>query len=155
MYATLTDFKSKLGSNVTPPGRYEQLTDLVNFTTADDLVGTALLARADATVNQKLARRFQVPVDAGDDAVLSAWLKDVTLAIAAWCAWAEHPKLKKEMPAPIQARYDEVMKTLQAINDGLEVPPSSVPLTGSLATGPMADVFGAERVLTDEAGRDL
>lgn len=151
MYATLTDFKSKLGSNVTPPGRYEQLTDLVNQTTADDLVGMALLNRADATVNQKLARRYQVPIDAGEDVMLANWLKDIVLAIAAWSAWADHPRLKKEMPGPIQTRYDEVMKTLQSIAAGEEVPPSAGVLPVSQSMGPVAEAVGSERVFTDEA----
>jgi phage gp36-like protein len=136
-YAVLADLKQRLGSQTTPPGLYEQLTDRLSATTADDAVGQALLDDAQATVDQKLAGRYAVPIDTTGDATLAAWLKNASLVIATWNGWSRHP-IRSRLKENVEADYKAVMKTLEAIAAGIEeLPAASVlPPHGSTLSGP-------------------
>jgi hypothetical protein len=62
-YATLAQLKAHVGQSVDPPGLYDQLTDLVNATTANDTVGAARLDAAESFINGKLGSRYTTPIN--------------------------------------------------------------------------------------------
>lgn len=148
-YATLTEFKARLGSNVSPPGMYEMLTDRVDATTGDDAVGQAMVDEANAWVNQKLARRYRVPIDTTGEAELAAWLRSAVLTIATWQAWVRHP-VRSTIKLVIQGQYDALVATLERIAAGAESLVSTAALPGPTSDGAAATAFGDDVVLTKD-----
>lgn len=139
-YATLAEFKVRTGSRTSPPGLYEQMTDRVAATTANDTIGQALLDDAESVVNQKLALRYAFPVDTGDS-ILAAFLKRCTIIIATFHGWGEHPKLSANREN-VKTLYDEVMKVLSAIATGDQDVPATTPPTRATTGGSPAYVGG-------------
>lgn len=153
-YATLVEFKARVGTRTSPPGLYEQMTDRVAATTASDSIGQVLLDDAAAIVNQKLARRYAVPVDVSADATLAAFLRRCVLVIATFNGWTEHPKLSSNRET-VKTLYDETMKMLDAIASGAQEIPAVSPPTGTTAAGSPGTAIGNTRIFTEDAMKGL
>lgn len=151
-YATLQHLKDRLGSrtSATNPGLYEQMTDRLSAVTADDAIGQSLLDDAESVVNQKLAKRFSVPVDVSSDTVVANYLRRCAIIIATYHGWNEHPKLASKRET-VQALYDEVMTQLNAIADGRQELPATTTPTSATATPTSATAVGHERIFTEDA----
>jgi len=156
-YATIADLKEEMGSRTSPAATYQMLTDRVGATTANDTVGQALLDAAESDINQKLAGRYAVPVDASGDATAAAWLRSATLTIATYLGWLKHPTRSGNRET-VKTLFDGVMRTLEAIAAGTQQLPSEGPLAGPAeqpTTGTTAEAVGSERVFTEDALKDL
>ncbi|MFO0971828.1 MAG: phage protein Gp36 family protein [Phycisphaerae bacterium] len=152
-YATLSELKVRLGSASSPPGLYEQITDRLNATTANDTVGQALLDSASAIIDQRLARRYAVPIDTSD-AVAAAWLRHATLVIACWTGWVEHPTRAKNKDT-VADEYRAIDAALTAIADGAAALPSAGVLAPATGGGTVAKSVGWERDFTEENARGV
>lgn len=153
-YATLDDLKQWLGSRVNPPGLYDQLTDRVDATTADDAVGQEILDAAHGEVNGWIARRYAVPVDASTDATSAQQLKGVTLNIAEYKAWASNP-VRKTIPERVADNYATAVKWLTAVTSGKAALPGAAEIPAATINGPKATAIGHEQRFTEDALKDL
>lgn len=153
-YATLQNLKDYLGAGTSPLGAYNRLTDRVAGTTANDAVGQELVDLAQGEVNSWLGRRYVTPIDASADATLAQTLRDFTLAIAGYKAYALHPR----RPTPqqsIKEHYEAALERLKAIANGAAALPGATPIPGPTTGGAAATAVGDERVFTREAMEGL
>lgn len=153
-YATLDDLKLRLGSNTSPPGLYEQLTDRVNSTTANDAVGQDVLDAAHGEVNGWIAKRYAVPVDVSSDTTLAQRLKGVTLDIAEHNAWSSNP-IRKTIPDRVTDNYAAATKWLTAVGAGKADLPGVTEIPATTVNGPKAIAIGHEQRFTEEAMKEL
>ena len=156
-YATLTDLKLRLGSNTTPPGLYEQLTDRVDLTTANDAVGQEILDAAHGEINGYLARRYVVPVDVTADATLAQQLKGVALAIATKVAWENSPgrfTLPRKFTEAMSG-YNQAILWLKDVAAGKVILPAVAAPAAATAEGASATAVGHAQVFTEEAMEGL
>jgi phage gp36-like protein len=149
-YATLTEGKQRLGTQTTPPGLYEQLTDRLAATTANDLVGAEILAAAEAEVNGAIARRYKVPVDVSADAPLAAQLKAITLTLFEGIAWQTHP-MRRKTPDTVRDAMNAARAWLKAVADGSMTLPGATAIAAATADGASATAVGHTRVFTEDA----
>ncbi len=149
-YATLVEFKARVGTRTSPPGLYEQMTDRVSATTASDTIGQMLIEDAEAEVNGYLARRYAVPMDVSSDATLAAWLKRCTCILATYNGWAEHPKMSANREN-VKALHDEVIAQLTAIANGKMDPPAQGTPTSASGGSSSGEAIGNTRVFTEDA----
>lgn len=147
-YATLQNLKDWVGQvSGSDPGAFDQLTDRVGEpSVAVEANGQELLDRAESIVNSRLAIKYAVPIDTAGDAQAAAFLRSLTLNLAAQYLWASHP-LREDVPERVQTLYDEAMDLLGQIAAG----DAAVPSVGVLAS-PTAisggQYSGDDRVLT-------
>lgn len=152
-YATLAELKARLGSNASPPGLYEQLTDRVSGTTANDAVGQALLDEAAALVDAYLARRYAVPIDASGDALLAAWLRGAALDLAVYSAWAQSPLRPETLRRVVDERAARIAM-LEAIAAGRADLPAANGAPASASGGSMSATVDGGDVRLDRAEMD-
>lgn len=152
-YATLQSLKERLGSSVSPPGVYQQVTDRVLAKIGNDAVGQSLIDEADGFVDQRLAGVTRTPIDTSGQASLAAFLSDCVLTIAAYNAWAR--SITKKIPPDVESDYKRIVSTLDAIAKGEGRLPSSGALPSPTSTGVMAEVFGYPQIFTREGTRGL
>ena len=94
-----------------------------------------------ATMNGHLGGRYVVPVVAGDDAELAAWLERINLALAMY----QLSQGTAGTGQKIAKDYAVAMSELRAIRDGKQVLPGAPKLTsGSDAAGGGVEVVGAD-----------
>ena len=148
-YATLQNLKDRLGSSTSPVGMYQRLTDRVSMATANDAVGQELVDQAQGVVNGYLAGRYLTPVDVSADTTLAVTLRDLTLAIAAFKAYASHPLLAAQVAPAVRAAYDEAISLLKRIADGAAALPGAAEIPSPVSSGSPATAVGSPRVTTD------
>lgn len=153
-YAVLADLKSRLGSNASPPGLYEQVTDRTGASAGDDTVGQEILDGAHGQLNAYLAKRYKVPVDVSSDATLAAFLKDAVLILAEYRAWQSHPK-RRSIPDRVSEALRNLTSLLNRIADGKAALPGEAAVAETTSTGITGEAFGHERVFTEDALKDL
>jgi phage gp36-like protein len=149
MYATTTQFKEWLGSQVSSsaPGAYQQLMDRLTAVSGGDGVATELLTQASAEIDSRLAvRGVTTPVETDDESA-SAKLRQLTLDIATWRGMASHPKIK-EIPERVQLAYDEALVWLADFVAGDAMLPGDA---GAVESVSRLAVGGGDRVMTNTA----
>ena len=148
-YATLDDLKQRLASNTDPPGLYEQLTDRVSFTTANDAVGQEILDAAHGEVNGWLAKRYAVPIDVSTDTTLAQRLKGVTLDLCEKVAW-ETSTARTTTPKRVGENYSEAIAWLRDVAAGKASLPAVAAFPGPAADGASATALGRDQVFTED-----
>ncbi|MBE7507797.1 MAG: DUF1320 family protein [Planctomycetia bacterium] len=149
VFALLDDLKERLGIQSSPPGLYNQLTDRLTSTYADDVVGQGLVDEAEGEVRDWLGRRYSLPSVTPSDAILARSLKTLTIDIAAYRAFVTHPA-KPEVRKSHAENYRRALERLQAIADGKADLPGATVLPGPSTSGPTSAVFGHQSILTEE-----
>ncbi|MCB9852770.1 MAG: DUF1320 domain-containing protein [Phycisphaerales bacterium] len=147
-YATLDDLKQRLGKD------YAKLTDRVAATTADDDVGTEILAGAHGTIDGYLVKRYLVPVDSTGAPSLAQFLKQHVLNIASYIAWESNP-FRKDIPERITLSRTQTIDMFRDIAAGKLDLPGVAPIPSGNAAGPSAEAVGEERVFTMDAMEGL
>ena len=148
-YATLTELKAWLGTNVsaTNPGPYEQLTDYVTGGTASDTKGQVAIDGGEGEVNAYVSMKYSVPVDTSLHTQAAHLLRRLTLSIAEYILWKSHPR-REEIPERVQNSYDDAIDMLKNIASGeLALPIISTEPEG--ATGVSSGTY-ARRMTEDE-----
>lgn len=145
-YATLAEFKRRLGSSSSPLGLYEQLTDRIAATTANDTVGQDLLDEAQALINMWLAKRYATPVSTAD-AATAATLRKVTLDLAEYGAWASAAP-RRTLPERVKQAFDAAMEWLRDVAAGKAELPGAA--AAEAAESSSAEAAGYARVWTEE-----
>lgn len=153
-YAVLADLKSRLGSNVSPPGLYEQITDRTGGSVGSDIVGQEILDDAHGTLNAYLAGRYQVPVDVSADTTLAAFLKKAVLVLAEYGAWQTHPR-RKTIPERVGDAHSKLVSLLNRIADGKAALPGEAAVPSSTSTGITGQAIGFGRKFTEDTVEDL
>lgn len=146
-YATVEELTAKLGSGV-----YAQLTDRVNSTTADDDVGQQLLDAAETRLHMALGGRYRTPFDPSLDAALAAALRTLTLDLAAYQAYVEHPD-KPEPRRGVVDAHRETLKYLDDIAAGKKALPGLAVIAGAVSTGHKPTAIGEAKVFSMEKMR--
>ncbi len=145
-YATLAEFKSYLGSRVSPAGMYQKLTSRSGGTAGDDVVGQELLDGAQAELNTWLSGRYRTPI-VTSDGELVRWLKESALVIARFKAY--QPPAAMEMPKVVSDEYQNLISLLKRIADGSTSLAGAEVLAVPVSSGGGAIVFGSTPVFTD------
>ncbi len=154
-YATLAEFKTRLGSSAFGPAAgYEALTDRVNSTTANDAVGQEILDGAHGILHFFLVGRYEVPLDTTDDPTLATFLKETVLTLAAYLAWQTHPA-RDRMKESVSSAYTNTTGMLGRIAAGTHPLPSEAPLPESVVAGLTGQATGASMVFDEDALREL
>lgn len=154
-YATLAQFKNRLGSQTSPtPGVYQQLTDRNNMAVGDDTVGQELLDQAEGDINAYLGQRYQTPVVVGGNAALAATLRKWTLTMAAYEAYVQHPILRDPDPA-VKDSYEKTISLLKRIADGVAALPGADVILAATSSGGAAVAGGHPQKYTPDAMKDL
>ena len=154
-YATLQNFKDWLGSNISPPGMYQIVTDRIARTTASDAVGQELLDLAEGEMHQYLGGRYAVPINVAGDAALAATLRGIALPIAEFMGFTSNPFLKPSISEALRRKYDEAIGKLKRIADGVVPLPGATEIPGSPNGGGKGYVVGHVAKYTENALRDL
>lgn len=149
-YAALADLKQRLGTQASPPGLYEQLTDRINAAVADDAVGAEILAAAHGEIDGWLAKRYAVPIDVTTDVTLAGRLKGITLDVAEYSAW-KTSSARTAIPARVRDNYAAAVKWLTAVAEGDAALPGATEVPGATATGAGGTAVGHARVFTEDA----
>jgi phage gp36-like protein len=139
-YATLAELKTHTGTDA-----YAALTDLAGGSAPSDTVGQQRLDGADGFVNGKLGQRYQVPVDVSD-ATRAATLRTITLAIALFKLYADHPA-RPDIPKSVRDDHDANMKLLDEYAAGKPLP-GATEAPATTGHGEVVTVFGNDAMLT-------
>jgi len=151
VYATLAQFKARLGSQSSPtPGVYEQLTDRNNMSVADDTVGQELVDQAEGDINAYLGQRYQTPVAVAGNDTLATTLRKWTLTMAAYEAYVQHPVLRDPDPA-VKDAYDKTISLLKRIADGVAALPGASAIPAATSSGSPAYSGGHPKKYTPDA----
>ena len=126
-YITKEQLSERLGATL-----YARLTDRVQGTTADDVVGQQIVEAAEAEVNSYLARRYAAPVDLAAHPELELVLRACVLDVAEYLAWKSSPFIS-DPPQRVQALYAGALRWLERVANGRVALPAAGPLAGSTA----------------------
>lgn len=146
-FCTLAEFKAYVGTQVSTPGGYEQITDLNKAITADDAVGQRLIDEGGAWLKQKFAVRYAVTEAAvAADATLAVWFREANCLRSMWYGIGRH--LKLAIPKGVQTLYNELVATIEAIIAGEQALPGDTELPASTTSNAKPQAIGEEKVMS-------
>lgn len=143
-YVTLSALQARLGTLM-----YARLTDRVNGSVGDDMVGQKLLDDAEAELNSWLARRYATPVSLAANPELGGVLAARTLDVAEYNAWKASPFVS-DLPQRVKAAYAEATHWLRDVSSGVLELPAARTLNADSAAVHRPQYRASERQLTSQ-----
>lgn len=138
-YASASELATRLGTTL-----YNELGD------SDTARQAQWIADADAEIDGYLATRVATPVDTAQSPGAVPKLRQLSLAIASFNAYANKPPV----PDVITSRYDAAITWLMAFEEGKGELPVAVPVDGPTVAATVAKTFGdTPTFATDDMGR--
>ena len=145
-YITNADIEERLGS-----ATLLQLADDDGDSVADAGIADEARLGAQSEVDSYLARRFSTPIDLTAHPELVDSLASITLDLAEYRLRLRRPPVSEDA----RRRRDEAVGWLSRVSDGRLTLAASSPPSSRVAEGTIAQVTGAERLLSREEMTDV
>ncbi len=120
-----TELSDRLGATL-----YARLTDRINGSVADNVVGQRSIDEAEAEIESYLARRFTTPIDLAADPGFETIIKARTLDLAEHRLWQGSPFVS-DVPTRVEMLRTTALRWLESVASGVVRLPTETPIAHS------------------------